>query len=238
MALKTRRKEIVEPLVQEHGGRIVKFMGDGVLVEFHSAVNAVSCALTMQQRMAAANADVPEAKQILLRIGINLGDVVGEGSDIFGDGVNVAARLEALAEPGSVCIAAAVREAIQGKLPLIMTDMGKHQLKNIERPLHAFQLSISTPKPSRSNVSHDDRISIAVLPLTSMSVSPDEDYFADGITEDLITELSHYRKLSVIARNTTFVFKASPSTCRLSDGNWTWTLSPREASGRPGRGFA
>src|SRR5687767_7785921 len=146
-ALKQRRKKVLDPLVAKHRGRVVKLMGDGVLIEFASAVAAVQCAVELQQAMGGANADLPSEKAIVLRIGVNLGDVLVEGSDLYGDGVNVAARLQALAEPGTVCISAKVREEVQGKLELGIEDRGEVALKNMPRPVHFFQIWPDT-KPS------------------------------------------------------------------------------------------
>ena len=209
-ALRDRRKGIVEPLVRENGGRIVKFMGDGVLVEFASAVNALRCALDLQKRMAEAN-EKPSERQIVLRIGVNLGEVVGEGSDIFGDGVNIAARLEGLAEPGGICISGKVHEEIRGKLEFAATDLGEVTLKNITRPVRAFRITVGTnsKSPVEPRGPADSRPSIGVLPFTNMSGDQEQEYFADGITEDIITELARNRGLFVIARNSSFTFKGT-----------------------------
>jgi adenylate cyclase len=209
-ALRDRRKGVVEPLVRENGGRIVKFMGDGVLVEFASAVNALRCALDLQKRMEESSEKQPD-RQIVLRIGVNLGEVVGEGTDIFGDGVNIAARLEGLAEPGGICISGKVHDEIRGKLDFAAADLGEVMLKNITRPVRAFRISAgagtqSSPKPYPPA---DSRPSIAVLPFTNMSGDPEQEYFADGITEDIITELARNRGLFVIARNSSFTFKGT-----------------------------
>lgn len=209
-ALRDRRKSVVEPLVRENGGRIVKFMGDGVLVEFASAVNALRCALDLQKRMEEANEKLSD-RQIVLRIGVNLGEVVGEGSDIFGDGVNIAARLESLAEPGGICISGKVHDEIRGKLDFAAADLGEVTLKNITRPVRAFRISAGTnsKSPMEPRAPADSRPSIAVLPFTNMSGDPDQAYFADGITEDIITELARNRGLFVIARNSSFMFKGT-----------------------------
>ena len=208
--LKQRRSQVLDPLVKAHGGRIVKLMGDGVLVEFASAVEAVEAAIELQRKMKEANADVSEARQILLRIGINVGDVIGEGSDIYGEGVNIAARLETLAEPGGICMSEKVHNEIQGKIPIVMKDLGLVQLKNITAPVRTFGMETARPlaeaRPSRGK----EFTTIAVLPFTNMSGSADQDYFADGITEDMITELSRFRNLSVVARNTTLSYRGQP----------------------------
>jgi len=210
-ALRDRRKTILTPLVALHKGRIIKFMGDGVLVEFTSAVNAVQCAVELQQKMAEANVALDEDRAVVLRIGINLGDVVVEGEDLFGDGVNIAARLEAIAEPGTVCLSGTVFDQAKGKLKLDYQDLGPQLLKNIREPVQAYLV--------RSNAADDEsrsrpaapalpaKPSMAVLPFDNLSGSPEQQYFSDGISEDLITELSRFRSLFVIARNSSFQYR-------------------------------
>jgi len=206
-ALKARRKEILQPVVSKHHGRIVKLMGDGVLVEFASAVNAVVCAVELQGAMAAANKDLPEDRQISLRVGINLGDVMVEDGDLYGDGVNIAARLEALAEPGCVFVSSKVRDEVVGKLGIGFEDLGPQSLKNIAEPVRAYRVSgvpaVAVAAPKNAT----DKPSIAVLPFTNMSGDPEQEYFSDGITEDIITELSRFRSLLVLARHSSFAFK-------------------------------
>ncbi|OCJ02585.1 hypothetical protein A6U87_19600 [Rhizobium sp. AC44/96] len=205
--LKERRAQVLDPVIRDHSGRIVKLLGDGVLVEFASAINAVEAALTLQQRMTEANKGLPEQGRVVLRIGINLGDVIGEGSDIYGEGVNVAARLEALAEPGGICLSEKVHNEVRGKIPVTMKDLGLVQLKNIAAPVRIFgmetarTISCAIPPPGK------EFTTVAILPLTNISGSAEQDYFADGITEDIITELSRFKNLSVVARNTTFAYK-------------------------------
>ena len=210
-ALKERRKGIVEPLVKEHSGRVVKFMGDGVLVEFASAVNALACALAIQRRMAELNEPLPDNRIIALRIGINLGDVIGEGTDIFGEGVNVAARLEGLAAPGRICIAGNVHDAVRGKIDFAAEEMGEVTLKNIARPIRAYHLQpksrIARTSPERPVLTLPDKPSIAILPFQNMSGDPEQEYFADGMVEDITTALSRNRWLFVIARNSSFSYK-------------------------------
>lgn len=206
-ALKLRRREILEPVIREHGGRLVKVMGDGVLIEFASAVNAVGGALELQRRMAAADAEVPDERQIRLRIGINLGDIIGEGSDIYGDGVNIAARLEALAEPGGICISASVCDEVRGKLAASFDDLGVQRIKNIARAVRAYRVRPGGGAPSRPSLRLPDRPSIAVLPFANMSGDAEQEYFADGMVEDIITELARFRWLFVIARNSCFTYK-------------------------------
>jgi TolB-like protein/Tfp pilus assembly protein PilF len=207
-ALKQRRKSVLEPLVAKHRGRIVKVMGDGVLVEFASAVNAVACAVELQQRIGEANAGMPEARRILLRVGINLGDVVVEGGDIYGDGVNVAARLEEIAEPGGIVLSRKVHEEIAGKLMLACDDLGERSLKNIATPIRVYRVAAKQEQaPTSADLPLPGKPSIAVLPFTNMSVDAEQEFFADGLTEDLITELSKAPGLFVIARHSSFAFK-------------------------------
>jgi adenylate cyclase len=207
-ALRQLRSEVVEPLVEQHSGRVVKTMGDGVLVEFASAVNAVNCALAVQARMVDGSA--AGAERISLRIGINLGDVVEEDADIYGDGVNVATRLEALSPPGGICIAANVHEAVSGKINIAVDDLGERLLKNIARPVRAYVVRKSAdgkPRVAAAPLSLPDKPSIAVLAFENLSGEPEQDYFADGIVEEIITALSRVKWLFVIARNSSFAYR-------------------------------
>jgi adenylate cyclase len=208
-ALKRRRKEVLEPLVAQHRGRIVKVMGDGVLVEFASAVNAVVCAAELQERMAAANEGAIEERRIVLRIGINLGDVVVEGGDLYGDGINIAARLERLAEPGEVLLSQAIFGQVRGKVRFSFEDLGDKTLKHIAEAIRVYRLSPSMPATSRDlqTTAKPSKPSLAILPFTNMSGDPEQEYFSDGITEDIITDLSRVSALFVVARNTAFTFK-------------------------------
>ena len=207
-ALKERRKTIVDPVVREYGGRIVKVMGDGVLIEFASAVNAVKAALELQGKMADASSDLPVARRIVLRIGVNLGEVIGEGADIYGDGVNIAARLEALAEPGGLCISGKVHDEVRGKIEASFEAMGEQRLHNIAAPVSMYAVkagvSSATHKPA---LALPDKPSIAVLAFDNMSGDPEQEYFADGMVEEIITALSRIRWLFVIARNSSFTYK-------------------------------
>jgi TolB-like protein/class 3 adenylate cyclase/Tfp pilus assembly protein PilF len=206
--LNKHRTEILKPLVATHKGRIVKLMGDGILLEFASAVSAIRCAAELQQAFAAANEHVPEPRRVVLRIGINLGDVVVEGDDIYGDGVNIAARLEAMAEPGGICVSDSLYRQIHGKVDFQFDDLGEKALKNIAGPIRVYRLRrIGAPAQQRPVPSLPDRPSIAVLPFDNMSGDPEQDYFADGIVEDVITALSRIRWLFVIARNSSFAYK-------------------------------
>jgi TolB-like protein/class 3 adenylate cyclase len=210
-ALREHRASILEPTVRAHAGRIVKVMGDGVLIEFGSAVNAVAGALELQRRMAQANEPLSDTRRIVLRIGINLGDVIGEGEDIYGDGVNIAARLETLAEPGGTCISAKVHEEVHGKLSCTFEDMGEQTVRNIARPVRVYRLRpdqvMDGASPGRPLPSLPDKPSIAVLPFQNMSGDPEQEYFADGMVEDITTALSRLRWLFVIARNSSFTYK-------------------------------
>ncbi|MEM7121593.1 MAG: adenylate/guanylate cyclase domain-containing protein [Pseudomonadota bacterium] len=207
-ALKDVRAELVEPAIAEHKGRVVKLMGDGLLAEFASVVEAVSCAVAIQAGMAERNDGSSSAREFQLRIGVNLGDVIVDGADIYGDGVNVAARLEGLAEPGGICVADTVYQNVRGKLDVSFEDMGRQQVKNIAEPIHVYGLRLVTePAPAASALPLPDKPSVAVLPLANLSNDPEQAYFSDGITEDIITELSRFRSLFVIARNSSFTFK-------------------------------
>lgn len=209
-ALKCRRREILQPMISKHHGRIVKLMGDGALVEFGSAVNAVDCAVELQTAMDVANADLAVDRHIVLRAGINLGDVMVEGGDLYGDGVNIAARLESLSEPGGLCISGSVFEHVNGKLPHSFVSLGPHTLKNIDRPIQIFRLTgASGPGVAGSAIELPlpDKPSIVVLPFVNMSADAEQAYFVDGLTEDLITDLSKVPELFVIARNSSFAYR-------------------------------
>ena len=209
-SLKRHREELIEPEIAEHRGRIVKLMGDGLLVEFASVVDAVRCAAEVQSQMAERNADLPENRRIEFRVGINLGDIIIDGDDIYGDGINVAARLQELAEPGGVCISGLVRESIQGKLDRRFVDTGEHEVKNISRPLRVWRWRVEEPdlaSAAREALPLPDKPSIAVLPFENMSGDAEQEYFSDGITEDIITSLSRLPWFFVIARNSSFAYK-------------------------------
>jgi len=217
--LKTVRLELIDPAITKCKGRIIKTTGDGILVEFQSVTEALRCAVDFQQRMARRNRDMPASRSLLYRIGINLGDVIVEESDIFGDGVNVAARLESMADPGGICISAAVRDQVGDRLDIGYEDLGEQQLKNINRAIRVFRVLLNGQS---SEVSNEDsggqaapqvsarRPSIAVLPFVNMSGDAEQEFFADGLTEDIITELSRFRELLVISRNAVFVHKGKP----------------------------
>jgi TolB-like protein len=208
--LRALRRELLDPKIAEHRGRLVKTTGDGLLVEFGSVVDALHCAVEVQRDMAGRNAGVSPDNRIELRIGINVGDIVVEDGDIFGDGVNVAARLQGLAEPGGICVSARVQEDAAGKLDLVFEDMGEQQLKNIARPIRAYRV-VTAARPATPQTSSGpplpDKPSIAVLPFANMSGDPEQEYFADGMVEEIITALSRIRWLFVIARTSSFTYK-------------------------------
>ena len=207
-ALKQRRRAILNPLVVEHQGRIVKVMGDGVLVEFGSAVNAVACAAELQKRMEAANDGLADNRRVALRIGINLGDVVVEGGDLYGDGVVIAVRLQAMPAPGGICISGAVHDQVGNKLPLTFEDLGPCEVKNITKPVQVYRIApVAQAATDPGRLPLPVKPSIAVLPFTNISADADQEFFADGLTEDLITELSKAPGLFVIARHSSFAFK-------------------------------
>lgn len=208
-ALRAHRAAI-DPIVASHGGRIVKTTGDGILLEFPSIVAAVECAVAIQQRMGERNADVPEDRRMLFRMGINLGDVLIEGDDILGDGVNVAARLEGIAEPGAIYVSDAAHQQVHDKLRFTFEDRGEQQLKNIARPVRVYRVHCGpSAAGSQASLPLAEKPSIAVLPFQNLSGDPAQVYFSDGITEDIITELSRFRSLFVVARNSSFSLRGA-----------------------------
>jgi adenylate cyclase len=210
-ALKALRADLIDPKIAAHNGRVVKLMGDGMLAEFASVVDAVRAAAEVQQAVAERNADLPEASRIEFRVGINLGDVVIDGDDIQGDGVNVAARLEVLAEPGGICVSGAVHEQVKGRTDLTFEDLGARAVKNIDEPLRVWRWLLeggaTAGEPAPAGKALPDKPSIAVLPFDNLSGDPEQGYFADGIAEDIITDLSKVSGLFVIARNSSFAYK-------------------------------
>jgi adenylate cyclase len=222
--LKAHLGELVEPKIKEYRGHTVKNTGDGLLAEFPSVVDAVRCAVEVQRGMADRHAETPEERRIAFRIGINLGDVIAEEHDIFGDGVNVTARLEALAEPGGICVSRVVRDQVRDRVDYTFEDTGDHQVKNIARPVRVYALrpegiaglptasvssSTSSPPPAVA-----PRLSIVVLPFSNLSNDPEQQYFADGITDDLTTDLSRIAGMFVISRNTAFTYREKPVSAR------------------------
>src|SRR5262245_20976358 len=209
-ALKARRKDVLDPLLAKNRGRVFKVTGDGVLVEFASAVNAVQCAVDLQEGMAAANADVPEDRHIVLRIGINLGDVMVEGNDLYGDGVNIAARLEALAEPGGILISSTAHDHIGTKVKVRLEELGTQSLKNIAEPVRAYRVVGTPAVVVAASKPVTEKPSIAVLPFANLSGDATQNYIGDGITENIITDLARFHDLFVIASNSTFAYKGKP----------------------------
>lgn len=212
--VKAFHHELLEPKTKEYYGRIFKTTGDGAMVEFRSATDAVNCAIDIQRSLAVRAEGVAEDRHICLRIGISLGDVIVEGSDLYGHGVNVASRMEGLAEPGSICISGNVHEHVRGAVEAIFDDLGKQKVKNIPNPVHAYRVRLdgrdithSDRQQSDAPLTLPDRPSIAVLPFQNMSGDLEQDYFCDGIVEDIITNLSRIRWLFVIARNSSFTYK-------------------------------
>src|SRR5206468_11264949 len=213
--LKALRKTLFDPKIAQHHGRIVKNTGDGALVEFASVVDAVRCADDVQRSVAEQNTDVPQDRRIEFRIGIHVGDIVVGENDIFGDGVNIAVRLEGIAEPGGICISDDAHRQVRGKVGNTLEDMGSQSLKNIAEPMRAWRVRIGPssspatkpPAETAQPLALPDKPSIAVLPFTNMSGDPEQDYFADGMVEEIITALSHFRQLFVIARNSSFTYK-------------------------------
>ncbi len=244
VALKTHRREIVDPAITEHHGRIVKTTGDGMLVEFGSAVDAVNCAVSVQTKMAERNGD--PVQRILFRIGINVGDIIIDGDDNFGDGVNVAARVENECEPGGVYLSDDAFRQVRGKTSFAFEDIGERALKNIDRlvRIHAVRLdhlsSADRARPSKAEIAKQlplpTKPSIAVLPFQNMSGDPEQEYFADGVAEDVLTTLSKIPDLIVIARNSSFVFKGQTRDIReigkLLDARYVLEGSVRKVGNR------
>jgi adenylate cyclase len=235
--LKVNRSQIFDPCVAAQGGRIVKLLGDGALVEFGSVVAAVNCALAIQEATARAEPDRAEAKRIRYRIGINLGDVIVEGDDIYGEGVNVAARLQALAPVGGVAVSLTVRDQVAGKASCAFEDLGEHTVKNIERPVRVFAVhQAERNEDEEAKTGTPRRLSICVLPFANMSGDPEQEYFSDGISEDIITDLSKVSALWVAARNTAFTFKGqhvdAPQVARQLKVSHLLEGSVRKAGGR------
>ena len=212
-SLKSHRAELIDAKIADFHGRIVKLTGDGMLVEFPSVVNAVDCSAQIQREMRTRNADIPQDRRIEFRIGVHLGDIIIEADDIFGDGVNVAARIESIAKPGGVSVSGSVRENVGNRLDLTFADTGNQVLKNIEQPVRVYDVLLGSP-PRRAAAPAEpaaaEKPSIVVLPFNNMSGDPEQEYFSDGITEDLITDLSKITGLFVIGRNTAFLYKGKP----------------------------
>ena len=221
-ALKTLRVEVVDPHIAQHGGRIVKTTGDGLLVEFPSVVDAVRCVVEVQTEMAARTASIPDDRRIAFRIGINLGDIIVDGADIFGDGVNIAARLQEIAPVGGLCVSDRVHDDVRDRLETRFEDQGPRTLKNIARPVHAWRWLPAGARPPATAAAATgdgplalpDKPSIAVLPFANMSGDAEQEYFTDGITDDIVTELARFHELFVIARNSSFSYKGKSADVR------------------------
>jgi adenylate cyclase len=221
VALKALRREVVDPAIAQHHGRIVKTTGDGMLVEFASAVDAVTCAMAVQEKMAERTAE-ESGPRIQFRVGVNIGDIIIDGDDIFGDGVNVAARVENECEPGGVSLSDDAYRQVRGRTAFAFDDLGEKSLKNIDRPVRIYAVRSTVSSATTTAKSHaetgeplplPDKPSIAVLPFTNMSGDPEQEYFADGVVEDIITALSRFKSLFVIARNSSFTYKGSCARC-------------------------
>ena len=241
--LKTIRLELIDPAIEKCKGRIIKTTGDGLLVEFQSVTEAVRCAVEFQQNMARRNRDMPASRSLLYRIGINLGDVIVEGDDIFGDGVNVAARLEVDGRRRRHLHIGGGARPGRRQIEVGYEDLGEQQLKNINRPIRVFKVLLNgqaadsgqpATAPGQATPQASPRKpSIAVLPFVNMSGDPEQEFFADGLTEDIITELSRFRELLVISRNAVFAHKGKPLRRRRSRVNSAWTTSSKAACARP-----
>ncbi len=212
-ALKAYRRELIDPKITEYRGRIVKTTGDGALVEFASAVDAVRCAMEIQRTMAERKTAIPEDRRIEFRIGINVGDIIIDDGDLYGDGVNIAARVETMASPGAICLSDNAYQQIKGKIALDVKDMGEQALKNIAQPIRVYGVQFDSV-PSSPVSTLPDKPSIAVLPFQNMSGDPEQEYFADGMVEEILTGLSRIKWLSVTSRNSSFIYKNKPVTVR------------------------
>jgi adenylate cyclase len=206
-AMQRCRRELIDPLVAKHSGRVFKVMGDGFLVDFRSAVDAVSCAIAVQERLAESTVGVARHAQIAFRIGVNLGEVIVEGDDLIGDGVNIAARLQEMAEPGSVFLSAIVHQQVAGKIQVELADLGERPAKKLDRPIRVFRWPSGPDVQDYPLPPESEKPSIVVLPFDNMSGDPEQEFFSDGLTEDIITDLAKISGLLVIARNSAFVYK-------------------------------
>jgi adenylate cyclase len=214
-ALKACRSNLMDPKIAEHGGRIVKTTGDGALIEFASAVDAVRCSVEIQRGMAERNTPIPEDRRVEFRIGINVGDIIIEEGDIFGDGVNIAARLEGIAEPGGICISDDTFRQVRDKVDFAFDDAGEQQLKNIARPVRVYRAKLEkVASTAAKSSSSSNKPSIAVLPFQNMSGDPEQEYFADGMVDEILTGLSRIKWLSVVSRNSSFIYKNKPISIR------------------------
>lgn len=238
--LRTHRIELIDPAIAKNQGHIIKTTGDGMLVEFQSVTDAVRCAAEVQERMRRRNSDVADERRIDFRIGINLGDIIFEDGDIFGDGVNIAARVEQLAEVGGICVTAAVHDQVEGRVDVAFEDLGEKALKNISRPVRVYRVVAESLEPRPAPVKRQPgavvKPTVAVLPFVNMSGDPEQEFFADGLTEDILTELSRRRELFVISRTSTFVYKGQaanlPEIARKLGARYLVEGSVRKAGDR------
>ena len=235
--LKRNRNRVFDPCMAEHGGRLVKLMGDGALVEFGSVIAAVNCAVAIQEATERGESEHSGAKPLRYRIGINLGDVIVDGDDIYGEGVNVAARLQAIAPVGAIALSATVRDHVAGKVPCQFEDIGEYTVKSLQRPVHVYLLRPSGHAQPEGRTANAKRgASVCVLPFVNMSGDPEQEYFSDGITEDIITDLSKVSALWVAARNTAFMYKGKhvdvPQVARQLKVDHLLEGSVRKAGGR------
>jgi class 3 adenylate cyclase len=219
--LKARRRTVIEPLISRYDGRVFNVAGDGVLAEFGSAVDAVQCAIDLQSAMSEAAAAAPAQPGITLRIGVNLGDVMVEGGDLYGDGVNIAARLEGAGEPGDVLISGTVHDHVKNKIAVGFQDLGTRTLKNIAEPMRVYRVEDTPRAPAANGRISSDKRSIAVLPFTNLSGDSEQEYFADGIIEDIITELSRFHSLLVIPELVVCVQGPGPAGARGCARAWS-----------------
>src|SRR4029077_18283600 len=220
-ALRAVRRELGDPKIAEHRGRIVKTTGDGLLAEFASVVDAVRCAVEVQREMITRNAATPAERRIEFRMGINLGDIIIEDGDIFGDGVNIAARLEALAEPGGICLSAAAYEQVRDRLDLAFDDLGEQQVKNIARPVRTYRVALgASSRAALPPLSLPDKPSLAVLPFQNMTGDAEQEYFVDGMVEEITTAIARLPWLFVIARNSAFTYKGKPLDVKQVAQEW------------------
>jgi adenylate cyclase len=219
----TAYREIIDGLIAQHRGRVFNTAGDSVLAEFSSVVDAVQCAVNVQRALSAENGKKSPDQQMRFRVGVHVGDVLVQGANLLGDGVNIAARLETLAEPGGICVSGSARDHVGKKLPVVFVDCGEQTVKNIAEPVRAYRIapneSIAIGTIERPTLPLSDKPSIAVLPFTNMSGDPEQEFFADGIVEDVITALSRFRWLFVIARNSSFTYKGRPVDVKQCGAN-------------------
>src|SRR5262245_54847834 len=235
--LRSHRRELHDPKITEHQGRIVKTIGDGMLAEFASVVDALRCVVEIQRDMRERNAAVPKEKRIEFRLGLNVGDIIIDGDDIYGDGVNIASRLEGIAEPGEICVSGRVYEDVRGKLDVTFEDCGEQKLKNIAWPIRVYRVHLHAEREAtRLALTLPDKPSVAVMPFANLSIDREQDFFADAMTEEIISALSRIGDLFVIARSSSFVYKnhsvRAEEAARELGGRYGLQGSGRAAGGR------